>query len=411
VHKLQKEGPPNLKYLKENHILKLVELLISDKRWVEESTSPTFPFKLMVPGKRRYMPSNGHGSNGLSSLFSSRKPQPNEQEKQVNYSHNGSEEGTPPKSLAELKAWFQRTCNGTEDIKLEEFQKLFESKFNKKLVCSSYGYPTIQSLHFACSADNFSQGRKKKPPTKEEILSDCHKLLMELLRENPEGFNMSNFRPAFFQKYGYILDCQILGYPKLVSLLQIMPGVKIESSYVLPASMLTSDSNQVTSKLHADGLDSEGSSNGEDWEELGPVSDDKRRPVGKEMSYSKVSLSDEEFTDSDDEIPSQLDESTKQPKREEEDSSLMQILDSWYSNKEGGGGGKDQDHTADGLVDCSRSNPQNTSDLTLADNPNMRVRHPKRYSFVADSGDDEKDKLVDNILGSLKKAGDSRLQS
>ena len=117
-----------------------------------------------------------------------------------------------------------------------------------------------------------------------------------------------------------------------------MPGVKIESSYVLPASMLASDSNQVTSKSVAGGFDSEGSSNGEDWEELVPVSDDKRHPVGKEMSYSKASLSDEEFTDSDDEIPSQLDESTKQHKRGEEDSSLMQILDSWYSNKEGVGG-------------------------------------------------------------------------
>lgn len=76
---------------------------------------------------------------------------------------------------------------------------------------------------------------KKKTRSREEILCDCHKLLVELLKENPDGFNMCTFKPAFIQKYGYILDHQMLGYPKLASLLNIMPGVRLESSFILPA--------------------------------------------------------------------------------------------------------------------------------------------------------------------------------
>lgn len=398
VHKLQNEGPNILKDLKESHIVKLVELLISEKKWIEESTSQAFPFKLKLPAEQRSLLSNAQ-HNGLSSLFSGS-------------TSNVSERSNAPQNLAELKAWFQKSCNGTEDMKPEEFQRLFESMFNKTLVCSSYGYPTIRSLLFACVADNknLNQVRKRKAPNRGEVLSDCHKLVTKLLKDNPEGFNMSTFRPAFFQTYGYILDCQTLGYSKLVSLLQIMPGVKIEPPYVLPDSMLNSGSSQVTTKAAADGLDGESPSNGDDWEELGPVSDDNSQTVGKQMGYSKVSLSDEEFTDSDDEIPSGFDEPGKleHPKRAEEASSLLKILDSWYSGKEGGGG-TDQDHAADGLGDCSRSNPQNTSDLTLADYPNMRVRSQKRYSFVADSGD-ANDK-PDDVLGILKKAGERRLQS
>lgn len=407
AYKLQKEGPCVLKDLNESQISELVKLLILEKKWVEEFASQTFPFKLSLPAKGKLTSPNVTVSNGLSSLFSSRSSQSNSHEKPGdNNAYSGGAEAKLPQNLAELKAWFQTTCNDTNDMKPEEFQKLYESKFNKKLVCSSFGYPTIRSLLFACSAgNNLGQGKKKRPPSKEEILSDCRNLLSELLKENPEGFNMSIFRPAFFQKYGYILDCQMLGYAKLVSLLQIMPGVKIDSSFVLPASMFSSDSNLASRKASAHGLDSEGQSNGEDWEELGPVSDDKGHAVDGQMGYSKVSLSDEEFTDSDDEVPPDFDGSKKPPKRAEEDSSLMQILDSWYSNKEGDCG-KDRDHGADGPPGWSGGSPQNISDY-----PTTKGRPQKRYSFVADSGDDEKDKLVDNILGSLKKAGDSRLES
>ncbi|KAJ6835200.1 uncharacterized protein M6B38_122765 [Iris pallida] len=421
---LQKEGPCIVKDLTEGHFLRLVDLLISEKRWLEENASESFPFKLALPNKRTCAISKAHGSNGLSSLFRASTSHSNlqrlpEQGKQDQYPCSVSREANPPQNLMELKAWFQRTCNGKRNIQPEEFQKLFESKFNKKLICSSYGYPSVQTLLFACSAGNNIDQGKKKPPRREEVLSDCHKLLKDLLREHPQGINMSNFRPAFFQRYGYVLDCPMLGYPKLASLLQIMPGVKVESSFIMPVEMF--DSEAFTNKtVDIEGkvmsLDSDGSGSGEEWEELGPVSDtvpsnnNKGRKVVEQVTFNKVSLSDEELTDSEDDIPYSSDKSSDPLRRGGENSSLLQLLDSWYNGKEGGDG-KEQDEAADGLIDCSTGNTQISSDPAPVDSSKSKMRPHKSYNFVADPGQDENDKLVDSILGTFKKSGDSRLQS
>lgn len=443
VQGLQKEGPWILKDLKENHLLQLVDLLISEKKWVEESASQTFPFKPTFPTKRRCVPSQAHGSNGLSSLFSGRMsrsslPRLPDEEKQehisgpLESSYNESVDSKAPQNFSELKAWFQKTFSATEDVEPEDFKKLFESRFHRKLSCSSYGHLTVRSLIAACSAgDVYSQGRRKRPPSREEILSDCHRLLTELLEEYPDGFNISIFRPTFIQRYGYILDYQTLGYPKLVSLLQILPGVRIESSYIFPAEKFHSDSSlekQATSETPSDSLEgdkgevigngNEDNSNGEEhvWEELGPVSDtvilegsNHTEDVDKQVSFDEASLSDEEFTDTEDETPRHLDESEDKSRRSGEDSSLLQILDSWYSSKEGGD--KEQAQGIDGLVDCSRSSADNPADIKPTDSQKLKVRPLKHYSFVSESRDDEKEKLVESILGSLRRAGDSRLRS
>ncbi|KAG1369805.1 putative Limkain-b1 [Cocos nucifera] len=440
VQNLQKEGPWVLKDLKENHLLQLVDLLISDKKWVEESASQTFPFKVTFPAKRRCVPSDAHGSNGLSSLFSGRMSQSSlqslpEQEKQAQISrplgssYNESVDSKPPQNFSELKAWFQKTFNATEGVEPEDFKRLFESTFDRRLFCSSYGYLTVQSLIAACSADNVSnQGIKKRPPSREEVLSDCHRVLKELLEEYPDGFNMSIIRPTFIQRYGYVLDYQMLGYPKFVSLLQIMPGVRIESPYILPAEKLSDSSleKQAIGETPFDSLEgdkgkviskeNEGKYGEEHvWEELGPVSDtviheggNLTEEMDKQVSFDEASLSDEEFTDTEDDTPRHFGESEGKSRKSDEESSLLQILDSWYSSKEAGE--KDQAQAVDGLVDCSRSNAENPVDLKSRDSQ-LKVRPPKRYSFVSESRDDEKEKLVKSILGSLKKAGDSRLQS
>ncbi|CAK8567852.1 unnamed protein product [Lathyrus sativus] len=46
AHKLQKHGPMTLKSFAENDIFQLVELLIAEKKWLEESPSQAFPFRL-----------------------------------------------------------------------------------------------------------------------------------------------------------------------------------------------------------------------------------------------------------------------------------------------------------------------------------------------------------------------------
>ncbi|XWS44792.1 hypothetical protein CRYUN_Cryun15aG0078800 [Craigia yunnanensis] len=39
-----------------------------------------------------------------------------------------------------------------------------------------------------------------------EILADCQKLVKEILKEHPEGYNMGSFRKLFLERYGYPLD-------------------------------------------------------------------------------------------------------------------------------------------------------------------------------------------------------------
>ncbi|KAI3803932.1 hypothetical protein L1987_32098 [Smallanthus sonchifolius] len=51
VHNLQQLGPSQLQSLSEKHILHLVDLLISEKKWVVENPSRTFPFRITVPSK------------------------------------------------------------------------------------------------------------------------------------------------------------------------------------------------------------------------------------------------------------------------------------------------------------------------------------------------------------------------
>ncbi|XP_039125005.1 uncharacterized protein LOC120261257 [Dioscorea cayenensis subsp. rotundata] len=343
VHGLQNESPSFLKGLEENHLHYLVDLLVSEKKWVEEYSFQTFPFKLVMPA-RDSVPPNSQSPNGLSSLFT-----------------NGPSQSKPEKG------------------------------------------------------HNFA---KKKTRSREEILCDCHKLLVELLKENPDGFNMCTFKPAFIQKYGYILDHQMLGYPKLASLLNIMPGVRLESSFILPAGKFCLDSGG--KKLAADeticqspevdrgetiNLNSKGPSSGDEsaWEELGPVTE-----TGNKVSFSEASLSDEDFTDSEDDDVSRFTESESQHKTgEEESSALLQVLDSWYSSKESE---KDQMKTADGLVDCSGNNAQNSSNQKASNFSKLKTKHHRTYSFVSDSVD-EKEKLVDSILESLKKGGPSKVHS
>lgn len=376
IQNLQRKGPSVIKDLNHTDMLKLVDLLISEKKWIEESASQTFPFK--VTTKKETEPSDyAHKSIGLSSLFTAK-------------TSNGTQETTPPQNFAEFKTWYKNLFVGTKDIKPERLHNAFEANFNKKLNCFTYGYPTIRSLIFACSVDNESQEIKKnnKASNKGEILNDCHKLVIELLKDSPSGFNMGNFRPAFFKKYGYVLDCQTIGYSNLTSLLQIMPGVKIESSYIVPEDL----------------------GNSEDFDELGPVSlgsDECHSTSNKkrEMNYSRASLSEEEFSDSGDEVsPSDYSGLENKVKKSEEDSSLMQILDSWYSSKESNADRNDDINEPVKIV-TPRINLQGG-----AENSKLSSKLNKRYSFVAESSDCEKDKLVDNILGGLKKAGESKMQ-
>ncbi|MQL85193.1 hypothetical protein Taro_017714 [Colocasia esculenta] len=88
-------------------------------------------------------------------------------------------------------------------------------------------------------------------------------------------------RTNVFNRYGYVLDYQKLGYVKLASMLQIMPGVRIQSSHALPAAVVHPDSmrqkgapeemrNPSLQTRMTSGLDGEDLANGnhhDEWED------------------------------------------------------------------------------------------------------------------------------------------------
>ncbi|XP_066355782.1 uncharacterized protein [Miscanthus floridulus] len=326
AHELQKLNCWPLKGLLEKDLHHLVHLLISEKKWIEETSSRLFPFRLTLPHKRKCVPSSSSKSNGLSFIFSSGKPQKG---------------------------------------------KYVDDK-----------------------------SRKNKSFTREEILSDCHKLLKELLSESEYGFNIGIFKRRFTQKYGYELDHRKLGYPDLESLLQIMPDARVKFPRVMPSEH---GNGQGGNKGNGN------RSNGDDliWEELGPVSattETAAAGVNKEMCYCPPTPSDDEFSDSDS-IKDQ------QPRRNaEQQSSLLQIIGSWNSSKSDGSSKKPLD--IDGLVDCSRGGPGNLDSMTSGKAQTSSKLLHRQYSFVSDSGEDsEPDKLVESVLGSLQKARGSKLHN
>ncbi|XP_020694951.1 uncharacterized protein LOC110108594 isoform X1 [Dendrobium catenatum] len=427
LRRLQNEGPPSLKELDYKDLCHLGDILLWEKKWLEESASHKFPFKLVITPKKKSVTSQPFHSNGLSSLFPGKtksnlqKQQDQEKQEQNLVSMGMSQNGTsPPCNFSELRFWFQKTFGSTGNVEPDEFLKLFENKFNTKLFSSSYGYPNIQNLIAACSTGtNNASGKTSGPPSRDEILSDCRKLLKELLEKNPTGFNISNFQPEFVRKYNYILDYQTLGYPKLLNLLQIMASIRIENSYIRPSEILHSEPKEL--KEDSKDEDDKGKEalmensqfDDSSWDELGPLSSYPRNENGKE--YRPVSLSDDEYSDSEEEdIHLRSDRSGNSQQSLEDSSLLLKILDSWDSSKEGKdqfrreSDGKEKHRDINGLVDCSRNTyqkkPSNIGTGSL-----QNLKSTKSSSFVTQVADD-RESFAERILGEVKKAGDLRLK-
>uniref|UniRef100_M8BKS5 Uncharacterized protein n=1 Tax=Aegilops tauschii TaxID=37682 RepID=M8BKS5_AEGTA len=340
VHGLQNLDCWPLKGLVEKDVNHLIHLLLSEKKWIEETPSSDFPFRLTLPQKRTRTPPN--------SSTTSTPP-------------NSSTTCTPPNSST--------TSTPPNSSKFD-----LSSLFNvKPLEQGKYGG---------------DKGRTNRTPNREETLSDCHKLLKDLLLQYKYGFNISIFKRQFAQKHGYELDHQKLGYADIESLLQIMPGIRVEFPRVLPAE---NGNDQGGSK--GDG----NQSNGDDsiWGELGPVSATAKTAEGvdKETCYRPPTCSEDNFSDDEN-------QAEQEPRRGAEQSSLLKIIDSWNGSKDGSG---KKPQEIDGVMDCSRSSPGYLDTLRAT---RQQQQTQKQYSFVSsDSEEDEsKDKLVDSVLGSLQKA-------
>nr|GEX59497.1 endonuclease or glycosyl hydrolase [Tanacetum cinerariifolium] len=332
VQNLQKYGPSRLHSLSESHMVNLVELLLSEKKWVIESPSQPYPFRVV-----------GTRSSSLSKNFNSKD------------SVNSNSE--------------------------EQTRQLGSSMLPIK--------------------------KKVSPKNRSQILRHCQQLVDEVVKEHPGGFDICRFKQIFLEKYGYPLEVQQLGYQKLATLLQIMPGVKLESNHIYSSGDKSTGLHTEKAKFSRKDDDSDNQ-----WEELGPVAQLKT----KKDDYETVS--DDDLSDSeDDSSPSG---SKNQAKcRREGDSSLLQILDSWYSNKEDSNNriasdGSDSNNTTLPLYGEARPLPlygEAGANDTVGTNFEQKQKPSKRYSFVAEKPDDDKENLINGILGSLKKSGNGSAES
>lgn len=410
----------------------LVDLLISEKKWVEES-SYLFPFKLSLLGRNDYL-SSKRGMNGLSSMFTGKSSNSNvqrlrefKQDSGPEASISGSSWPKEPQSFSELKSWSSKYF-AADALSAEDLKKQFETDFRKKLDPSIYGFLNVENLLEAWSPTTSSSTKISKftsNRTRGQILHDCKKLLIELFRQYPDGFNMGTVKPLFYERYGYCLDNQLLGYQKLASLLQLIPGVRVESAFVLPADKLPKGDlnikksvspletgNGEDKRSHSDDPLSESSGSemdqdndleqDSDWAELGPISQRKsvqesaeslsltNAEIEEHVGLTEVEvLADKGVSDSDDERSST--DSGERKCVTEVDSSLVQILESWYNQKdEKADSDTNQLRSLDGFIDCSGSNNLQSHELTKSKSSLGGTSHlrrtttSKKYSFVSD---------------------------
>ncbi|XP_021665442.2 uncharacterized protein LOC110653928 isoform X2 [Hevea brasiliensis] len=363
---LQMDGPVVLRSLTESDVLKLVGMLISEKKWLEENPSEASPFKLTLSTGNNTLFGDSRASNGLRSIFLS-TPSQSDSKRQPN--RNGDER------------------NGR-----------------------------IQNISPAGVSQPVSY-RKPSEKSRSETLINCQKLVNELLEEFPEGYNICSFRKLFLERYGYHLDVQKLGHQKLASLLQELRGVKIESSYIIPSSIAPNCSIQdsaVPNVQECDSVHTSATSGSElsdaskddesdsTWEELGPVDNtgsSRKDPEEKStFTHYEPSVSDDEFSETEREFLTGTREGgLAKSGMNNEDSSLLQILDSWYSSKDGVKK-KDKPENVQDMVDCAKNALQPSDPLEL---------DPDDNNLDANNSN----KLIDGIIVSLKKSGESGMRS
>ncbi|CAH8281885.1 unnamed protein product [Eruca vesicaria subsp. sativa] len=185
---------------------------------------------------------------------------------------------------------------------------------------------------------------------KSNAIADCQKLIKKITEKSPEGYSLIRFRKDFLEGYGYHLDVEKLGYKNLQSLLQVMPGVRISSGYILPST----SGGKSTKEDESDSS----------FEELGPVSEatSSHQTMTRKLPVYEPSLSEDEDSGSERDIPKKK----KQVMNEnDKDSSLLQILDSYYKSN---GEVKMEQPVERKLVNNVR-----------------KPKHSKTYSFVKDS--------------------------
>lgn len=385
--KFQKFGPQSLSSLGEYDLLQLGDMLISKKKWLEERPSLTFPFRVAEQAGKNSV-GLSHGATGLRSLFLGK----------------------------EARSTSQKSSEGDVD------------KRYLSIPHTGVSSPAIKNKHTERSRSG--------------TFSDVQKLVSDILKEHSDGYNMGLIPRLFLDKYGYPLDVQKLGYAKLAALLHVLPGVKVESTFIFPAnhSAFTSDIEMSTlntlannSSSYAFDSDRESSDScpkndhkDTQWEELGPISVTNPEQSGLETKSRQEalnletaihpeyepSLSDDDSSESEgDNYYLIRSEEEGRSKHNAEDSSLLQTLESFYrSQEEDNVKSENTDTKSNGLTGGLHLSKHSTQEV-LSKTQEKQQRPHKSYSFVADPESRKKDDLIDGILQNLRKSDELRMRN
>ncbi|KAL3721541.1 hypothetical protein ACJRO7_033955 [Eucalyptus globulus] len=375
---LQKDRVPAAKSLHEDDLVQFVDLLKGQKS-VEEDLSQNLLFK---PAEHC-----SHASNRLSSVFQ-RNP-----------------------SLH------------------TELQRPFQHIGEKNIQNTDAGV----SPHVLNKIPN-DQSRNK-------ILADCQKLVNEILKEYPGGYNIHHFKKLFLEKLGYPLDPQRLGCEKLTSVLEMMAGVTVESTHIYPAGKTLKCRKMESAHPNVRQSDPFGSVGSLDigtpssskkndcidslWEELVPVADEVSSRTDLEpghftkgeavdVDYSP-DLSDSDFLELEDNINASGEEAVGTQKEDTVHSSpFEEVINSYYTSKKSDSE-RDKLTSSDDMSDSSSDTVQpstpsrGTQGEASSQCSNGKRRLGKSYSFVADPDQKVESRAFYDILDSLDKSNESRM--
>uniref|UniRef100_A0A7N0ZXM2 HTH OST-type domain-containing protein n=1 Tax=Kalanchoe fedtschenkoi TaxID=63787 RepID=A0A7N0ZXM2_KALFE len=299
---MKNEGPPVLNSLGYDDLVHLVNVLIDDKKWIKECPSQASPFRVVCTSVS--FRENSDDANVLRSKLLD-KPLQRDLQKQVECGRASTSQSSAPIA-------------------------------NTKLL----------------------EKRKTK------MLGDCQKLLDEIVKSHPNGYNIGAFKKLFFDRYCYRLDVQSLEFDRLASLIHTMSGVRLVGTFIFPsensssAATGSSDAdpqeifNKVSIHTDSDNELSDPSTNSDNSdsqfdEQLGPVRSSKRnvpfspsqtrKPITdkKEPHFYEPCAEEDIYTDSDGETAA-IKKHAKGGvlKVHNEVSTLLDILTNWEANKE-----------------------------------------------------------------------------
>lgn len=280
---LQNHGPTVLRYIIDYDCLRLVDLLISDKKWVEENPSQKYPFKLNLPSESEF-----HNSNE----FVNTQSQPESQKLPAHGENINVPRTEVPLAVHEKpinpRNQILQDCQELVDYIVKKYPEGYSVGSFKNLFLERYGY--------------YLDVNRLGYQNIESLLQIMAGMKIDASHIKPE-ISLSKVLKIFDQKNTH-------------------PGAPVSKS------------------VKSRNLDYP-------WEELGPISHDsskkneierssriKKEAVIRPVDHNYETLSDDEFSNTEAEklMLAGL-KGQEHPRKIVKDSSLLRILETWHNSK------------------------------------------------------------------------------